>query len=261
MPQGLPIIVGDDGKRYYDVPGSTRKFLVDEVDGTKPQDMNEPGIPNLSNYKSMTPEQQHVGFEQSKAHSKYMYEHNDQPSEDSLMSIGRFQVKPEDAIGMGMTMGPNLAKRASAGVSSLAETGNPLKAAGAMLKSQSGGIITRLMQLLKGEGGAAAEGASDIIPSQINPTGQTGTSFNLPNKSPLPVQPRWMVRPPKNMSMDRTDDLAGTLERIVGGGVKVKPPMSLPTDINPPLPANMTQTRTDDLLGTLQRLLKGARVE
>lgn len=33
MPQNFPIITGEDGRKYYDVPGSARKFPVEEIDG------------------------------------------------------------------------------------------------------------------------------------------------------------------------------------------------------------------------------------
>lgn len=208
----------------------------------------------------MSDTEQHVGFEQAKARSAYMMGKNPKgPYAGQLADLGSFKVDPEDVLGAGAAIGPNMMKRGSAGVSSLAETGNPFRAAGAAMKSQPGGIVTRLMDLVNGiASGKPAAADADIIPSQINPTGRTGTSFNLPDKSPLPVQPRWMVRPPKNLSMDRTDDLEGTLQRIMDGGVQVPGSPDVPRPIGP-VPPNMTQTRTDDLIGTIQRMLKGVR--
>lgn len=261
MPPQYPIIVGDDGKKYYDVPGSTRKFPVDVVDGTSAP-LIEPGaeIPRAK-WLSMSDTERNAAFQQSKARSAEAVKNNPKGAYGGqLADVSGFKIDPEDVIGMGAAIGPNLVKRGSAAVDTLKESGNLFKAAGAGLKSPEGGIVSRLMKLLSGEGGSAAETAADVVPSAINPTGATGTKFGWLDRSPLPPKMGFTPKVPRNMSADRTDDLLGTLERIMQGGVKVKGSATgAPIPVNPSVPANMTQTRTDDLVGTIQRILRGVR--
>lgn len=252
MPNPIIVNVPGIGPREFpgDMPLSQIQENVRRLMQPPTTDVNEPNQPVFRD--GFSADEDRAYTEQSHARSRYKVGQNPKGQYGGqLMDIGSHRVEPEDVIGLGAAIGPNIAKRGSNAIQALKESGNPFKAMGAGLASPSSeGLMSRLMAMLSGKGAGAAEDvaanampqAAREVPGVMN---RTSTAWDLPSEAPVIGRPgttggipnrRWLSRTPGNVEQHRTGSLVETLDNILGGGVQVggtgaASPQSVSTDL------------------------------